>query len=183
MPRDEWVMCAEPASVPTLRARVVDFAARHGVEEPSLSALALGASEALTNSVQHAFPGREGMGELTACIEVDEDDEHVVLKISDDGLGMTLRPDTPGFGPGLSLIARTADEFTVRPGAGGVGTTIRMTFGVHPAGTEPTVAPVAPGGVPPRRHRRLTEGWLVIPLAAGVAAWVAVVYAVVHYLF
>lgn len=183
MPRDEWIMRAEPASVPTLRARVVDFASRHGVEEPSLSALALGASEALTNSVQHAYPGREGLGALTACVEVDEDGEHVILDISDDGLGMTVRPDSPGFGPGLSLIAQSADDFSVRPGAGGVGTTIRMTFGVHPGnGTTPATR-AAEVGAPGHGRRRMTEGWLVVPLALGVAAWVALVYAVVHLLF
>ena len=49
---------ADPASLGLLRAGIVAFADRHGVDATTLAGIALAASEALTNAVVHAFVGR-----------------------------------------------------------------------------------------------------------------------------
>jgi anti-sigma regulatory factor (Ser/Thr protein kinase) len=132
VPTAEWALPAAPRSVSALRTRVVGFAAAHGVPDQTLSALAIATSEALTNAVQHAFPER-APGTISAKVDIDELEGRVLLIVSDNGLGMTLRPDSPGFGPGLSIMSRMADEFVVEPGFDGFGTDVRMTFEVAPA--------------------------------------------------
>lgn len=186
MPSAEWVLPARPVSVPELRARVVSFASANGVPEDVVSDLALAASEALTNSVQHAYPEHDEIGKLTAGVDVDRRTASVVLRIGDDGLGMTLQPASPGFGPGLSLMTVSANDLVVRPGPDGVGTTVVMTFRVpcwlaDGANVETTASAYAPstarsGATPTRTVGR----WPPLLVVLGVLVWVAVIYAVIE---
>jgi serine/threonine-protein kinase RsbW/stage II sporulation protein AB (anti-sigma F factor) len=121
-----WTAPAVARSVPELRQAVVDFACRHGVAEPALSAVRLAVSEAVTNAVVHAFRGRpQGM----VCVSVSlPDPAWLELRVTDDGSGMAPRDDSPGLGLGLPLMRRLADQFDIRCPAGGAGTELWMRF-------------------------------------------------------
>ena len=127
-PAATWVMAAEPASVRELTARVVAFARARRLGEPLIADLRLATSEAVTNTVLHAFREALAPGEVTGSIKLDEPAARITLTVTDDGMGMSPRPDSPGLGHGLALIGRVAEEMTVRRGPRGLGTQIRMTF-------------------------------------------------------
>lgn len=98
------------------------FAEAHGVERPADVALAVG--EACANVVMHAYTaGEPGDLRLTGARE----DGHVRFLVADDGPGLVPRPDSPGLGMGLPIIAQVADEFEVRDGDGR-GTRVRIGF-------------------------------------------------------
>ena len=52
--------------------------------------------------------------------------------MSDLGQGMVPRPDSPGLGLGLPLIARLADRMEIHDGPDGVGTTLELGFRLRP---------------------------------------------------
>jgi serine/threonine-protein kinase RsbW len=100
-----------------------------GLDEQSLSDIRLAVTEACTNVVVHAYPdGREGPMEVTATLS----DDTLTVVVRDEGHGIGPRPDSPGLGLGLPLIASLAE--TVRLGRDGEKhTEVRMTFSL----TEP----------------------------------------------
>ena len=117
-------------TVPALAGRVREvrqaarrFAEQHGVERPDDVALAI--AEACANVVVHAYVDREGGAlRLTGSSE----SGRVRFVVEDDGAGLLPRPDSPGLGLGLPLIAQLADEFEVSDGDGR-GTRVRVAFG------------------------------------------------------
>ena len=108
---------ALPENVPVARHTVVDFLAGHAMSDPPLSDVALAVSEAVTNAVHHAYANGDP-GEVRVVVETDP--EHVRLTVEDDGRGLVPRPDSPGLGLGLPLIATVCDHFDAEtiPGAG-----------------------------------------------------------------
>ena len=75
-------------------------------------AVALAVSEAVTNVVVHAYrepdPDAEpGYVQVTVTVEGNE----LLVAVSDEGVGLTPRPDSPGAGLGLAIIATLADRF------------------------------------------------------------------------
>jgi anti-sigma regulatory factor (Ser/Thr protein kinase) len=96
----------------------------YGVSERTLSDLRLAVTEACTNVVVHAYPdGREGPLEVHARVE----GKHLTIVVQDEGGGIAPRPDSPGLGLGLPLIASLAD--TVQLGRDDAGRTeVRMGF-------------------------------------------------------
>jgi anti-sigma regulatory factor (Ser/Thr protein kinase) len=125
---ESWTTAPEPENVGRIRREVVGYAAQHGVPEPPLADLAVAVSEAVTNAVVHAF--RNGIpAEGTVKVEVEVTAGQVAkVVVSDDGEGMTPRPDTPGLGLGLPLMAQLASSFTVTGPLDGSGTEVCMTF-------------------------------------------------------
>ncbi len=118
---------AVPASVPTLRSAVAEFARAAGVRDPQVDAVKLAVSEAVTNAVMHAYVEADEPGEVRVrgCLREDR----VIVVVSDDGIGMMPRLDSPGLGVGLPFIAENADTLDIgRTDAG--GTELRMTFRV-----------------------------------------------------
>lgn len=97
------------------------------VTEPMLSDLRLAVTEACTNVVVHAYPdGLEGPLEVRASI----DREQLTVVVRDRGKGIGPRPDSPGLGLGLPLIASLAD--TVQLGRDDAGhTEVRMGFSLR----------------------------------------------------
>jgi anti-sigma regulatory factor (Ser/Thr protein kinase) len=123
---------AIPASVPAMRAAVAEFVSAAGVGEPQLAAVKLAVSEAVTNAVMHAYLHADEPGEVrvVTCLC----GATVYVTVSDDGIGMMPRLDSPGLGVGLPFIADTADTLDIASGEGG-GTVLRMSFRVQEAGS------------------------------------------------
>jgi anti-sigma regulatory factor (Ser/Thr protein kinase) len=124
----EWP--AVPQSVSEARRAIGEHARALGATPAALSAIQLAVSEAVTNAIQHAYaavsvPGRilvtaEPVGAASVCVIV-----------ADEGQGMRPRPDSPGLGLGLPLIAQLTQGFDVHLGEGGRGTELRMRFDLH----------------------------------------------------
>ena len=116
---------AVPSTVTALRGDVAAFVTAAGLGEPLLSGVKLAVSEAVTNAVMHAYVDADEPGEVrvVTCLR----DGTVYVTVSDDGMGMTPRLDSPGLGVGLPFIADTADTLDIASGARG-GTELRMSF-------------------------------------------------------
>ena len=68
-------------------------------------------SEAVTNAVLHAYRDRERPGDVHVSARLERDG--VEISIADDGLGLRPRPDSPGVGLGMPLIADLADRVEI----------------------------------------------------------------------
>src|SRR5205814_1061351 len=79
-------------------------------------------SEAATNAVVHAYADQPEGG--TVAVEAGIDDDVLWVKVCDQGRGMRPRPDSPGLGLGLPLIAQMTTDFEVHEGDAG-GTEVR----------------------------------------------------------
>jgi serine/threonine-protein kinase RsbW/stage II sporulation protein AB (anti-sigma F factor) len=120
---------AEPDGVAPARHAVTDLARRVGLAEEMVANIALAVSEAITNAVLHGYTDRDvGFIEVDARVQGPD----LVITVTDDGGGMVPRPDSPGLGMGLPIIARLARTLDVRSPESGNGTQLCMTFG--PAG-------------------------------------------------
>ena len=104
------------------------------VDDQTLSDIKLAVTEACTNVVVHAYPDAEGPMGLRASI----DDRRLSLVVTDRGRGIVPRPDSPGLGLGLPLIATLAESLEL--GTGRLEETeVRMTFDLG--------APISPGAL------------------------------------
>ena len=113
--------------MPALRTAVTDFAERCGMQGRRLHDLRLAVSEAVTNAVVHAYRDIDAGGEIALCAHVE--DGQLVVRVTDDGAGMNPRPDSPGAGIGLPLIASVADDLHVETGQPpAAGTSVTMAF-------------------------------------------------------
>ena len=121
---------AAPDLVLTLPARAENVAVvRHAlgglgdaldIEDQVLADVKLAVTEACTNVVVHAYADGDGPMEVAAGVR-------------DEGRGMLPRPDSPGLGLGLPLIATLAE--TLELGRDDSDRTeVRMTFRLEPAG-------------------------------------------------
>jgi two-component sensor histidine kinase len=85
--------------------------------------LGLAVSEVLTNALRHAFSGRAGG---VVVVEALRHQSELIVRISDDGVGMEPASGTPGLGSRIirSLAQRLAATILVesRPQAGTVVT-------------------------------------------------------------
>ena len=169
--RDEWQLPADPESVSAARTAVREFAETHGVDEIVLMDVALAVTEAVTNAVLHAFIDREpGTVRVSAAAGPDE----LTVVVTDDGIGMRPRPDSPGLGLGLPTIGRLAALVDLRVPKGG-GTELSMTFvapGVrgpmHDTDLLDAVARTAQGAWPGEGVERLVD--LLVPAVADACA-------------
>jgi len=120
-------------SVRVVRADLVRFVRSAGLPEATRDAVALAVSEAATNVVVHAYreSGAEGTIEVTAALAANE----LWVIVTDTGHGLRPRPDSPGLGLGLAIIAQTADGVDlIRPAAGGLELRMRFEVGARRAG-------------------------------------------------
>ncbi len=118
---------AVPESVPEIRAAVSRFAEAAGAEGEPLDALRLAASEAATNAVLHAYADAQTPENGVVHVGASAIEDEVWLFIADEGGGLQPRPQSPGLGLGLALVAQLADDFQILSRGAG-GTELRMRF-------------------------------------------------------
>ena len=104
------------------------------VPDQTLSDIKLAVTEACTNVVVHAYP--DGEGPLAVRARVDE--RTLTVVVADDGRGISPRPDSPGLGLGLPLIATLAESLELGTGPTDQ-TEVRMTFNLNGAGADDSV--------------------------------------------
>lgn len=114
---------ATPSSVSAARTQLAEFAAAAGARPEQVDAVRLAASEAMTNSVLHAYRGESGSIHVSAAVVSGE----LWILVSDDGCGLEPRADRPGLGLGLGLISQVSDDFAIVSRASG-GTEVRIRF-------------------------------------------------------
>ena len=121
---------AEPESVAHARQMLTGWLRESLVGQNRLiDDIAQAVSEACNNAVVHAYRTGEGNGDGEAFRLVAERlGATVSVTISDDGEGMTPRPDSPGLGLGLPLIACLSDDVKISPASTGTGTVVAMRF-------------------------------------------------------
>jgi anti-sigma regulatory factor (Ser/Thr protein kinase) len=139
MPRDKSVDPPMPDLELTLPARAENVAVvRHAfgglgdvldVGDQMLADIKLAVTEACTNVVVHAYPDGEGPLGVAAIV----DDRTLTVVVVDEGRGITPRPDSPGLGLGLPLIATLAESLELGTSADNQ-TEVRMTFNLDAAG-------------------------------------------------
>jgi anti-sigma regulatory factor (Ser/Thr protein kinase) len=111
-----------PLGVRILRREMAAVAEDCGMDAAGIADVRLAVTEAATNAVMHAYA--EETGDLTVTATVD--DGELAIVIGDTGRGLVERPDTPGMGVGLSLIATVAERLRIISSP--VGTEIHMAF-------------------------------------------------------
>ena len=124
MTTQSWTVRALPTEVRPLRDEVAQFVAARGVDSDAMQDLRLALSEAVSNVVRHAYVGTDP-GLLTVEVDVLPSELRVVVR--DHGGGLRPRPDSPGAGLGLPLMASLATRFEVGERPEG-GTEVRMGF-------------------------------------------------------
>src|SRR4051812_32214687 len=132
------IPCAIPASSMadielTLPARAENVAVvRHAIgglgealdlDPQTLSDVKLAVTEACTNVVVHAYDGGEGPMQVAANIDPD----HLIVVVRDEGRGIVPRPDSPGLGLGLPLIATLTESLELGKDSR-ERTEVRMSF-------------------------------------------------------
>ncbi len=115
---------ARAENVAVVRHAFGGFAEVLRVDEQTLADIKLAVTEACTNVVIHAYEADDpGSLEVDATI----DDGRLLVVIRDRGRGIVPRPDSPGLGLGLPLIATLAESLEL--GTDDLDhTEVRMTF-------------------------------------------------------
>lgn len=99
----------------------------YALDTQTLSDIRLAVTEACTNVVVHAYPdGEEGQMEVLATMLGDE----LTVVVRDEGEGIGPRPDSPGLGLGLPLIASLAENVQLGRDEE-ERTEVRMTFSLY----------------------------------------------------
>ena len=126
-PDMELALAARAENIAIVRHVLGGLGEAYEMPEEKLSDIRLAVTEACANVVVHAYPdGREGQMEVVAAMQ----DETLTVLVRDWGCGIRPRPDSPGLGLGLSLIAALAES--VQLGHGGEKRTeVQMTFALE----------------------------------------------------
>lgn len=140
--RLEQRVFADARSVSALRSAVVEFAGGAGATDTARDEVALAVSEAVTNVVMHAYVGVP-RGEVMVDAWVGAD-EHLLVQVFDEGIGMRPRTDSPGLGVGLTLIAQMADDLRIVDRGDGAGVVVSMRFALDGSGESSSNNGVAP---------------------------------------
>jgi anti-sigma regulatory factor (Ser/Thr protein kinase) len=123
LPDLEITLPARAENVAVVRHAVGGLGEVLEVDDQTLSDIKLAVTEACTNVVVHAYPEGEGPMGLRASIE----GRQLALVVIDRGRGIVPRPDSPGLGLGLPLIATLAESLELGTGLS-EETEVRMTF-------------------------------------------------------
>jgi anti-sigma regulatory factor (Ser/Thr protein kinase) len=123
-----WSFEANRRAPGEARRAISAFAAAAGATDRALGSLAVCVSEAITNSVVHAYRHDDRPGRVE--VEAELDGDSLWIRVRDQGRGLEPRLDSPGLGLGLPMIAQlSASSEIVSPEQG--GTEIIMRFDVR----------------------------------------------------
>jgi stage II sporulation protein AB (anti-sigma F factor) len=115
---------AVPDSVPRARKELSAFATAAGVVGEQLEGIRLVVSEAVSNSVLHAYDGEKGEIQVTAAVLPGE----LWILIADEGAGLRAeRSENRGLGLGLGWMAQFSDGLTLLTRSWG-GLEVRLRF-------------------------------------------------------
>ena len=117
---------AQPDSVALVRHALRGALEASGVPPSAVCDVLLAVSEACTNAIVHAGSSSP---RLETGLEWTED--RITVRVRDFGAGFALRPDSPGLGLGLSVIAAVTDSVEIH--SLDPGTEVVMTFAVSPS--------------------------------------------------
>jgi serine/threonine-protein kinase RsbW len=120
----ELKLPARAENVAVIRHAFGGFAEALSVDEQTLADIKLAVTEACTNVVIHAYEDDEN-GDLE--VDASIDDLRLTVVIRDNGRGIVPRPDSPGLGLGLPLIATLAETLELGKDRAD-HTEVRMTF-------------------------------------------------------
>ena len=101
MPDIELTLPARAENVAVVRHAIGGLGEALDVDPQTLSDVKLAVTEACTNVVVHAYDGADGPMQIAAELGT----EALVVVVRDEGRGIVPRPDSPGLGLGLPLIA------------------------------------------------------------------------------
>jgi len=124
----ERTVGATPRAGAPLRRAVARVAAAAGASADQVASIQLAVSEAISNAVVHAYAHHDAPGPVTVLASIRAAELRVL--VCDEGSGMMPRPDSPGLGLGLPMIANLATSLDVRVGPQGDGTEVSMLFPV-----------------------------------------------------
>jgi stage II sporulation protein AB (anti-sigma F factor) len=114
---------AVAASVGCARSDVAEVAAAAGLSGEQLDRVRLVVSEAVTNSIRHAYPDEEGTIHVMSAVAGGE----LWVLIVDEGRGLEATSPNPGLGLGLTIMERMSDGFMLAERAAG-GLEARLQF-------------------------------------------------------
>ncbi len=116
-----------------LRNLVVGLAARAGADDMLQASVKLAVCEALNNVAIHAYAEHPAPGPME--VEAWIDGAALIVVVLDEGVGLAPRPDSPGLGLGLPLLAELADDFRVETRTDRAGTRVAMRFSLDGSGS------------------------------------------------
>lgn len=125
----EVTLPARAENVAVVRHAIGGVGEALDLDAHTLSDVKLAVTEACTNVVVHAYDGAEGPMQVSAEV----DPEHLMVVVRDEGRGIAPRPDSPGLGLGLPLIATLTESLELGKDAQD-RTEVRMSF---PLGSAP----------------------------------------------
>ena len=116
-------MPARPEGVAVVRQALAGMADALDFDASVLADMKMAVTEACTNVVVHAYEDDDGPLGVAACVQGDR----LVVVVRDRGRGILPRPDSPGLGLGLPLIATLAESLKLGTGEDDE-TEVWMTF-------------------------------------------------------
>jgi serine/threonine-protein kinase RsbW len=123
-PDMELALPARATNIAVVRHAFGALGEAFALDEEILSNIRLAVTEACTNVVVHAYPdGHEGLLEVAATLQADK----LEVLVRDEGPGIGPRPDSPGLGLGLPLIASLTESVQLGRDED-ERTEVRMTF-------------------------------------------------------
>lgn len=120
-----WQFAADVQAPSAARVAMRGFGASLGLGATVIGDVILCVSEAVTNSVLHAYRDAESPG--TVEVEAAAFPGRMWITVRDSGQGLTPRIGSPGLGVGLPIISQMASATEIRTPQGG-GTEIAMRF-------------------------------------------------------
>lgn len=129
---------ADAHEVAPVRHQLREWLQGSGFDEDEASDLVLAVSEAVNNSVEHAYPA-PARGTVEVRAQVGEDGT-VDIDVSDHGQWRVPPPALTSRGRGLLLMRESVDEVVIDRSAR--GTTVRLRRSRSPVALGPQVVPV-----------------------------------------
>ena len=120
---------ARPEYISLSRLALTGLSRVRDVSDETLADLKLALTEACSNAVRHAYPGGEGVVEISYSLQADR----IVIEVRDDGEGFDPTAGRAGEGDqltegglGIAIIRAIADELELGPGDDGRGSRLRF---------------------------------------------------------